>query len=110
MIEEAKAGWPRAATADVRTPFCQADLSHAEIRERSASSAATLATSTSSRLSLKQWGRTEPCIPLRSREPMIQRSLSRLTPWSRRGVEFCRNFRKLGVARMWLFQACDVGS
>jgi hypothetical protein len=26
--------------------------------------------------------------------------LSRLTPWSRRGVEFCLNFRKLGVARM----------
>jgi hypothetical protein len=27
-------------------------------------------------------------------------SLSRLTPWIRRGFEFCRNFRKLGVARM----------
>jgi hypothetical protein len=26
--------------------------------------------------------------------------LSRLTPWSRRGVEICRNFRKLGMARM----------
>ena len=34
MIEEAKAGWPSAATADVRTPFTLADLSHAEIRER----------------------------------------------------------------------------
>jgi xanthine dehydrogenase YagT iron-sulfur-binding subunit len=34
MIEEAKAGWPSAATADVRRPFTLADLSHAEIRER----------------------------------------------------------------------------
>jgi xanthine dehydrogenase YagT iron-sulfur-binding subunit len=34
MIEEAKAGWPSAATADVRGPFTLADLSHAEIRER----------------------------------------------------------------------------
>jgi Aerobic-type carbon monoxide dehydrogenase, small subunit CoxS/CutS homologs len=34
MIAEAKAGWPSAASADVRTPFTLADLSHAEIRER----------------------------------------------------------------------------
>jgi xanthine dehydrogenase YagT iron-sulfur-binding subunit len=34
MIEEAKAGWPSAATADLRHPFTLADLSHAEIRER----------------------------------------------------------------------------
>ena len=34
MIEEAKAGWPSAATADVRRPFTMADLSDAEIRER----------------------------------------------------------------------------
>ena len=34
MIEEAKAGRPSAASADVRTPFTLADLSHAEIRER----------------------------------------------------------------------------
>src|ERR1700686_3619059 len=34
VIEEAKAGWPRAATRDVRNPFTLADLSHAEIRER----------------------------------------------------------------------------
>jgi xanthine dehydrogenase YagT iron-sulfur-binding subunit len=34
MIEEAKAGWPSAATADVRRPLTIADLSHAEIRER----------------------------------------------------------------------------
>jgi len=34
MIEEAKAGWPSAATADVRSPFIVADLSDAEIRER----------------------------------------------------------------------------
>jgi xanthine dehydrogenase YagT iron-sulfur-binding subunit len=34
MIEEAKAGWPSAATADVRRPFTVADLSNAEIRER----------------------------------------------------------------------------
>jgi xanthine dehydrogenase YagT iron-sulfur-binding subunit len=34
MIEEAKAGWPSAATADVRRPFTVADLSRAEIRER----------------------------------------------------------------------------
>jgi xanthine dehydrogenase YagT iron-sulfur-binding subunit len=34
MIEEAKAGWPSAATADVREPFTLADLSEAEIRER----------------------------------------------------------------------------
>ena len=34
VIEEAKAGWPSAATADVRNPFTLADLSEAEIRER----------------------------------------------------------------------------
>ena len=34
VIEEAKAGWPSAATADVRRPFTMADLSNAEIRER----------------------------------------------------------------------------
>jgi xanthine dehydrogenase YagT iron-sulfur-binding subunit len=34
MIEEAKAGWPSAAAADLRCPFTLADLSCAEIRER----------------------------------------------------------------------------
>jgi xanthine dehydrogenase YagT iron-sulfur-binding subunit len=34
MIEEAKAGWPSAATADVSQPFTAADLSAKEIRER----------------------------------------------------------------------------
>jgi xanthine dehydrogenase YagT iron-sulfur-binding subunit len=34
MIEEAKAGWPSAATTDVTRPFTLADLSDAEIRER----------------------------------------------------------------------------
>ena len=34
MIEEAKAGWPSAATADVAKPFTLSDLSNAEIRER----------------------------------------------------------------------------
>jgi xanthine dehydrogenase YagT iron-sulfur-binding subunit len=34
MIEEAKAGWPSAATADVGQPFTPADLSASEIRER----------------------------------------------------------------------------
>jgi xanthine dehydrogenase YagT iron-sulfur-binding subunit len=34
MIDEAKAGWPSAATADVRKPFASADLTHTEIRER----------------------------------------------------------------------------
>jgi xanthine dehydrogenase YagT iron-sulfur-binding subunit len=34
VIEEAKAGWPSAATADLREAFTQADLSKAEIRER----------------------------------------------------------------------------
>ena len=34
MIEEARAGWPSAATPDVRKPFSLADLSNAEIRER----------------------------------------------------------------------------
>jgi xanthine dehydrogenase YagT iron-sulfur-binding subunit len=34
MIEEAKAGWPSAATTDVGRPFTLADLSVAEIRER----------------------------------------------------------------------------
>jgi xanthine dehydrogenase YagT iron-sulfur-binding subunit len=34
VIEEAKAGWPSAATPDVRKPFTVGDLSHAEIRER----------------------------------------------------------------------------
>jgi xanthine dehydrogenase YagT iron-sulfur-binding subunit len=34
MIEEAKAGWPSAATADVTKAFTIAELSSAEIRER----------------------------------------------------------------------------
>src|SRR5260370_3729919 len=34
VIEEAKAGWPSAATADLRETFTLADLSKAEIRER----------------------------------------------------------------------------
>ncbi len=34
MIEEAKAGWPSAATADVRRDFTLPDLSRAEICER----------------------------------------------------------------------------
>jgi xanthine dehydrogenase YagT iron-sulfur-binding subunit len=34
VIEEAKAGWPSAATADLTKPFTAADLSKAEIRER----------------------------------------------------------------------------
>jgi xanthine dehydrogenase YagT iron-sulfur-binding subunit len=34
MIEEAKAGWPSASTADLRGHFTLADLSRAEIRER----------------------------------------------------------------------------
>jgi xanthine dehydrogenase YagT iron-sulfur-binding subunit len=34
VIEEAKAGWPSAATADITKPFALADLSDAEIRER----------------------------------------------------------------------------
>src|SRR6202163_3222438 len=34
LIEEAKAGWPSAATADVRKPLSLADLSEPEIRER----------------------------------------------------------------------------
>ena len=34
MIEEAKAGWPSAATADVTKPFILSDLSNAEIQER----------------------------------------------------------------------------
>jgi xanthine dehydrogenase YagT iron-sulfur-binding subunit len=34
MIEEAKAGWPSAATADVRKAFTIAELSSVEIRER----------------------------------------------------------------------------
>jgi xanthine dehydrogenase YagT iron-sulfur-binding subunit len=34
MIAEAKAGWPSAATADVRKPFVPTDLSPPEIRER----------------------------------------------------------------------------
>jgi len=34
MIEEAKAGWPSAATVDVPRSFTLADLSDAEIRER----------------------------------------------------------------------------
>jgi xanthine dehydrogenase YagT iron-sulfur-binding subunit len=34
MIEEAKEGWPSAATTDVARPFAVADLSDAEIRER----------------------------------------------------------------------------
>jgi xanthine dehydrogenase YagT iron-sulfur-binding subunit len=34
VIEEAKAGWPSAATADVGRPFTMTDLSDAEIRER----------------------------------------------------------------------------
>ena len=34
MIEEAKAGWPSAATTDVTKPFTMNDLSEGEIRER----------------------------------------------------------------------------
>jgi xanthine dehydrogenase YagT iron-sulfur-binding subunit len=34
MIEEVKAGWPRAATPDVTKPFTLSDLPDAEIRER----------------------------------------------------------------------------
>jgi xanthine dehydrogenase YagT iron-sulfur-binding subunit len=34
MIEEAKAGWPSAATLDVARPFTIDNLSPAEIRER----------------------------------------------------------------------------
>lgn len=34
VIEEAKAGWPSAATADVTAPFTAADLTAEEIRER----------------------------------------------------------------------------
>ena len=34
MIDEAKAGWPSAATADVAKPFTLSDLSNTEIRER----------------------------------------------------------------------------
>jgi len=34
MIEEAKAGWPSAATTDVSQSFSVSDLSDAEIRER----------------------------------------------------------------------------
>jgi xanthine dehydrogenase YagT iron-sulfur-binding subunit len=34
LIEEAKAGWPSAATIDVTRPFTIEDLSQAEIRER----------------------------------------------------------------------------
>ena len=34
VIEEVKAGWPSAATADLTRPFTIADLSKAEIRER----------------------------------------------------------------------------
>jgi xanthine dehydrogenase YagT iron-sulfur-binding subunit len=34
LIDEAKAGWPSAATADVAKPFTVSDLSNAEIRER----------------------------------------------------------------------------
>jgi xanthine dehydrogenase YagT iron-sulfur-binding subunit len=34
MIVEARAGWPSAATPDVRKPFTLADLSDREIRER----------------------------------------------------------------------------
>jgi xanthine dehydrogenase YagT iron-sulfur-binding subunit len=34
LIEEARAGWPSAATADLRSPFDIGDLSEAEIRER----------------------------------------------------------------------------
>jgi xanthine dehydrogenase YagT iron-sulfur-binding subunit len=34
MIEEAKADWPSASTADLTRPFNVADLSRAKIRER----------------------------------------------------------------------------
>jgi xanthine dehydrogenase YagT iron-sulfur-binding subunit len=34
LIEEAKAGWPSAATVDVTKPFSAAELSPVEIRER----------------------------------------------------------------------------
>jgi xanthine dehydrogenase YagT iron-sulfur-binding subunit len=34
LIEEARAGWPSAVTADLRSPFDIGDLTEAEIRER----------------------------------------------------------------------------
>jgi xanthine dehydrogenase YagT iron-sulfur-binding subunit len=34
MIEEAKAGWPSAATQDITKPFTRGDLSPQEVRER----------------------------------------------------------------------------
>jgi xanthine dehydrogenase YagT iron-sulfur-binding subunit len=34
VLEEARAGWPSAATRDVREPFTLSDLSAVEIRER----------------------------------------------------------------------------
>jgi xanthine dehydrogenase YagT iron-sulfur-binding subunit len=34
MIQEARAGWPSAATTDVTKPFIISDLSKAEVRER----------------------------------------------------------------------------
>jgi xanthine dehydrogenase YagT iron-sulfur-binding subunit len=34
LIEEARAGWPSAASEDLRSPFDIGDLSEAEIRER----------------------------------------------------------------------------
>jgi xanthine dehydrogenase YagT iron-sulfur-binding subunit len=83
MIDEAKAGWPSAATADVAKPFTLSDLSNAEIRERMSGNLCRCACyPTLWMRSPTQWGGAESCIPLRFREQMILRRLSRLTRWT----------------------------
>jgi xanthine dehydrogenase YagT iron-sulfur-binding subunit len=81
MIEEAKAGWPSAATADVRRPFTAADLSDAEIRERMSGNLCRCACYPNIVDAVAETlGGIERCIPSRFREPMIRRKPSRPTP------------------------------
>jgi xanthine dehydrogenase YagT iron-sulfur-binding subunit len=77
IIAEAKAGWPSAASADVRAPFTLADLSHAEIRERIAAiCVAAPATRTSLTLSPKSSRGAEVCIHLPFRQQTMKRKRS----------------------------------
>ena len=80
MIEEAKAGWPSAATADVRSRSALADLSNAEIRERMSGNLCRCACYPNIVDAVAEAARgAEPCILSRFREPTIRRRRSRLT-------------------------------
>ena len=86
MIEEAKAGWPSAATADVRSRLPSRICRNAEIRERMSGNLCRCACYPEhrGRRRRSRRGGAEPCIPLRFRELMIRRKRSRPMPWIRK--------------------------